>query len=103
MDWGSFLKDMGKATLKVATEANPALGMIAPLVDIAEDMFGHGSGPEKKAFVFSTIKGLLVALDNNEEAEFGVKDWAMSLEGVESAIEAHVKIRNATNWWPTEG
>tara|TARA_R100001530_G_scaffold15947_1_gene14107 strand:- start:1156 stop:1464 length:309 start_codon:yes stop_codon:yes gene_type:complete len=99
MDWGKLLKGIGKGALRVAGEANPVLGMVGPLVDAAEDTFGKGAGADKKEFVFSSIKGMLLSLDQNDSAEFGVTDWAMFLDAVDQAIEVQVKIRKSTNWW----
>jgi len=100
MGWGNFFKDLGRGVLKVAAASNPALGMVAPLVDIAEETFGRGTGNQKKEFVVGTVKTLLRGLDNNDDVEFGVKDWAILLECVDDAIELHIKIRKATNWIP---
>ena len=100
MDWGKLLKGIGKGALKVAGEANPVLGLVGPLVDAAEDTFtGNKTGVQKKEFVFASIKGMLLALDENDSAEFGVTDWAMFLDAVDQAIEVQVKIRKSTNWW----
>jgi uncharacterized protein (DUF1778 family) len=104
----SFWSKIGKAALGVGTTIGDIALDTTPLgtfldlddlVDKAESLFGKGKGSNKKEFVVASAKMALEALDRNERVEFGVKDWALLLDGIEEAIEASVKIRKATNWW----
>lgn len=70
------------------------------LVETAERSFGSGQGSQKKRWVINTITPLLEALDANEEAEFGVKDYTELLRGIDMGIESAVIIRNSTTWFP---
>jgi hypothetical protein len=92
----------GTSVADIALDSTP-LGHfidIENLVDLAEASFtGERRGIDKEAWILSVVLPLLTELDNNDQVEFGVKDWDELMNGVKLSIQAAVKIRNATTWF----
>jgi hypothetical protein len=114
MNFKDVLKKIGQGALiggRFFLNTNPATAMIDDLVGFAESAItGRHQGTAKMDMVLNLLEPALRELDNNDEVEWGVKDWGALISAIKAsanlAVEAQrirAAIDLATTWGDDSG